>query len=87
MNAKQTIPRKAHLPDNNVDGAGNGLSAHQNEYGEYMTTDEASKYMRRSASFIIRQKDIPYLPGHPNTYRRKDLDAWFEENKRTPLMG
>jgi len=56
-------------------------------WGDYLTTTEASEYLRRSASWLLCQKDIPYLPGHPNTYKRLDLDAWYEENKRKPLMG
>ena len=73
-----------------------GLDAHPAEnkpmtttkaWGEYLTTPEASEYIRRSVSWLLCQKDIPYLPGHPNSYKRSDLDAWYEKNKRKPLMG
>jgi len=73
-----------------------GINAHPAEktvmnttktWGEYLTTTEAAEYIRRSVSWLLYQKDIPYLPGHPNTYKRLDLDAWYEENKRKPLMG
>lgn len=47
---------------------------------EYLTTKEAAAYMRRSKSWLLHQKDIPYLRGTPNTYRKSDLDAWFERN-------
>jgi len=54
---------------------------------DYLTTPEAAEYLRRSVNWVLCQKDIPYLPGHPNSYKRTDLDAWYEENKRKPLMG
>lgn len=47
----------------------------------YLTTDEAAAYLRRSPSWLLRQHDIPYVRGVPNTYRRKDLDDWFERHK------
>lgn len=53
-----------------------GLSA-----GDILTTDEASAYLRRSPSWLLRQSDIPFVKGVPNTYRRKDLDDWFERHK------
>jgi len=48
---------------------------------EYLTTKEAAAYLRRSVSWLLRQKDIPYLRGTPNTYRKSDVDDWFEQNK------
>lgn len=48
----------------------------------YMTTREAAAYLRKSESWIMRRRDIPYLAGKPNTYHRRDLDNWFEQSKR-----
>ena len=53
---------------------------------KYLTTKEAAAYLRKSASWIIRRKDIPYLPGNPNAYARADLDEWFENNKYKPVV-
>lgn len=53
---------------------------------DYMTTKEAAEYLRRSKSFLVRQPDIAYLPGHPNTYARRDLDEWFERHKKQPRI-
>lgn len=52
----------------------------------YLTTKEAAAYLRRSVSWLIRRKDIPYLPGNPNAYARADLDEWFESNKYKPMV-
>ena len=52
----------------------------------YMKTLEAARYMRRSISWLLRQKDIPYLPGKPNLYARQDLDDWFERSKHNPMI-
>jgi len=53
-----------------------------------MTTKEAARYMGRSISWLLRQKDIPYYPGRPNMYKRDDLDEWRDENvRREPLIG
>lgn len=51
----------------------------------FLTTDEAAQYLRKSTSWLLRQGDIPYLPGRPNTYAIEDLDAWHERNKHQPL--
>ena len=48
---------------------------------EYLTTPEAAKYLRKSVSWLLRQDDIPYLPGNPNVYAKRDLDRWFEGHK------
>jgi hypothetical protein len=61
-----------------IDSTGNGLSS------PYMTTEEASKYIRKSESWLLKQSDIPYLRGVPNLYSRKDLDSWFERHKFNP---
>lgn len=53
---------------------------------DYMTSSEAAEYLRRSKSFLVRQPDIPYLPGHPNTYSKRDLDEWFERHKKQPRI-
>ena len=52
---------------------------------KYLVTDEAAAYLRRTVSWLLRQADIPYLPGRPNTYAVRDLDDWFENSKRRPL--
>ena len=53
---------------------------------KYLTTKEAAAYLRKSVSWLIRRKDIPYAPGNPNTYARSDLDEWFEKNKHKALI-
>jgi len=50
----------------------------------YLTTKEAAEYLRRSASWLTRQPDIPYVRGIPNVYKRSDLDDWFERHKFVP---
>jgi len=54
---------------------------------QYLTTEEAAAYLRRSVSWLLRQSDVPYLRGVPNTYRRADLDDWFERHKHQPQVG
>lgn len=49
-----------------------------------LTTDEAAEYMRRSTSWLLHRRDIAYLPGKPNLYRRKDLDTWVDRNAVRP---
>ena len=49
---------------------------------EYMTSEEAARHMRRSVSWLLRRKDIPYYMGKPNLYKREDLDRWMDENMR-----
>lgn len=49
---------------------------------DYLTTDEAARYMRRSTSWLLRQKDIPYYRGKPNLYHRHELDDWFNKHRR-----
>jgi hypothetical protein len=51
----------------------------------YKTTSEAAQYLRKSVSWILRQGDIPYLPGRPNVYATEDLDSWVERHKHQPL--
>jgi hypothetical protein len=51
---------------------------------EYMTTSEAAQYLRKSGSWLLKQSDLPYLRGTPNTYRRKDLDEWFARHMHKP---
>lgn len=48
----------------------------------YLTTVEAARHMRRSVSWMLRQKDIPYFRGKPNLYLRADLDHWFRSRRR-----
>ncbi len=54
--------------------------------GDYLTTRDVAKLCRRSVPWVLRQKDLPYRPGRPNLYSRRDLDAWFERTKRNPLV-
>ena len=53
---------------------------------EYMTTEEAAAYMRKSASWLVKRNDIPYVKGVPNIYRKSDLDSWFERSKFRPSL-
>jgi len=52
----------------------------------YMTTRRAARYMHRSRSWLLRQKDIPYYRGKPNLYKRDDLDEWMDRNMRHEPM-
>lgn len=61
-------------------------SADKDRPQKYLKTREAAEYLRKSVSWIIRRKDISYLPGNPNTYSLADLNDWFEKNKHTPLL-
>jgi len=54
--------------------------------GPYLTTVEAAQYLRKSVSWLLRQPDIPYLPGKPNLYAKADLDDWFERSKFRPKV-
>ncbi len=54
------------------------------EAASYLTTAEAARYLRKSASWLVKRHDIPYLKGVPNIYRKKDLDGWFERNMFEP---
>lgn len=51
---------------------------------ELLTTKEAAEYLHRSASWLAKQNDIPYIRGIPNLYQIKDLDAWIERHKKRP---
>ena len=51
---------------------------------QYMPTPEAARYIRKSVSWLLRCGVIPFMPGKPNVYARRDLDAWFESNKHVP---
>lgn len=51
-----------------------------------LTTKEAAEYMRKSPSWLLHCKDIAYLPGKPNLYRRSDLDIWVERNIVRPKV-
>jgi hypothetical protein len=53
----------------------------------YLTTQEAAAYLRKSVSWLLRQHDIPFLPGNPNIYSLADLDAWFERSKIRPEVA
>ena len=71
-------PGRELPPDNGAVPRRNGAQQ------EYLTTGEAAMYLRKSVSWILKQPDIQYLRGVPNTYRRKDLDDWFERHKFRP---
>lgn len=64
-----------------LEAGGNGLSS------PFMTTIEAAQYLRKSDSWLLRQPDIPYLKGTPNTYKKQDLDDWFELHKCQPRVA
>lgn len=70
----------------NIALAAYGESTDTARLSKYLKTKEAAEYLRKSVSWLIRRKDIPYSPGNPNTYARADLDEWFEKNKHTPLV-
>ena len=82
----EPIPNFAPPADNTADAAGMGLSAVRTVWPEYMTTEESAHYLRRSVSWMLRQKDIPYYRGKPNLYRRGDLDHWMDETRRYEPM-
>ena len=73
---RNQLPGSAHGNDNES----------RRDTSVYMTTEQSARYLCRSVSWLLRQKDIPYLPGKPNLYSRRDLDDWFERSKRRPLM-
>ena len=52
----------------------------------FMTTGEAAAYLRKSASWLLHQRDIAYLPGKPNLYRQRDLDTWAERHTVRPKV-
>ena len=68
---------------------GNALPSRQPAIqSPYITTEEAAAYMRKSVSWLIRRKDIPYYRGKPNLYKSSDLDAWMEtKRKHEPLAA
>jgi len=70
---------KAHPDDN--EGMNNNAENESALQG-YMTTIEAARYMRKSTSWLLKQKDIPYYRGKPNLYRKEDLDDWLNSNRR-----
>ena len=72
--------RETRRLDNASQPEGNGLSG--NGADGYMTTEEAARYMRRSVSWILRRKEIPYYRGKPNLYRREELDDWLTRYRR-----
>ena len=74
---------------NDHDGVGRGVGARLQDFSEqtYMTTREAAEYLRKSASWLVRQPDIPYVKGLPNVYKRTDLDDWFERHKFVPEVA
>lgn len=74
------VPVNPRMMDNDA-VVGSGLSD-EDAYPTYMTTEEAAAYLRRSVSWMLGEKDIPYYRGKPNLYRRGDLDRWMDENRR-----
>lgn len=87
MSRKETIPNSPLPADNRVQRVGNGLLVNSQRWHEYMTTEEAAAYLRKSVSWLVRQPDIPYVRGVPNTYKREDLDDWFERHKFVPQVA
>ncbi len=72
----------------NIPCFGLGLAqaeVHEGERCKYLTTKQAAQYLHKSVSWLLRQGDIPYLTGRPNTYSVADLDEWFERHKHIPL--
>jgi len=59
----------------------------QKSESPYLTTPEAAAYLRKSVSWLLRQRDVPYLLGNPNVYRKSDLDEWFERSKLVPEVA
>ncbi|MFC1453023.1 helix-turn-helix domain-containing protein [Verrucomicrobiota bacterium] len=57
------------------------------EAKEHMSTQEAAKHLNRSASWLLKRNDIPFVKGAPNTYRRTDLDDWAKRNLCKPRIG
>ena len=82
----QPIPGNPQPADNPADAAGMGLPAIRTVWPEYMKTEESACYLRRSVSWMLRQKEIPYYRGRPNLYRRSDLDHWMDETRRYEPM-
>lgn len=60
-------------------------SDHSPRMQRYLTTSEAAAYLRKSQSWLLRQGDLAYLPGRPNTYLIDDLDDWVQRHKHQPL--
>jgi len=52
----------------------------------YLTTEEAAAYLRRSVSWLLRVRDLPFLRGKPNVYTKADLDGWVERHKVRPKV-
>ncbi|MBU0486238.1 MAG: helix-turn-helix domain-containing protein [Proteobacteria bacterium] len=61
-------------------------SADKNCPKTMLKTKEASDYLRKSVSWLLRRKDIGYVPGAPNLYDIADLNDWLENNKHTPMV-
>ena len=78
MNEKKTVGLASDIRETECENKDQSLII--------LTTKEASRYLRKSVSWLIRRKDIPYNPGNPNTYDLADLNEWFEKNKHTPLL-
>ena len=71
------IPKNPH-PSDTDDGK---------KQDSYLTSREAASYLRKSVSWLVKRNDIPYLRGVPNTYKKADLDSWFERNKFNPRVA
>jgi len=48
----------------------------------YLDTRDAAKYLHKSVSWMLRQKDIIYYRGKPNLYLPNDLDNWMTLKRR-----
>lgn len=69
------------IPGMNLDVRGSSRPAADKEL---LTTKEAAEYLHRSASWLAKQNDVPYIRGIPNLYQIRDLDAWIERHKKRP---
>jgi len=77
-NSKMKVANSAHSMQNKPGNFGFQIR-------DYMTTKEASEYLRKSNAWLLRRGDIPHYAGNPNVYAKKDLDDWFHSNKHQPM--
>ena len=75
------IPENTRPLDNVADG--NASIRTTNAEPKYLTTLEAAAYMRKSRSWMVQRKDIPYYRGRPNLYLKEDLDRWLDTCRRS----
>ena len=78
------IPENTHSLDNVF--CGNEKVKVRDVESTLMKTQVAAAYLQKSVSWLLRRPDIPYLPGKPNLYKRRDLDHWFTRNMIKPTV-